>query len=167
MKPYLCPSLVRCRRRCILLPCFAANHYSLHAPFHAPLLLLLSPHTHTAPPWVGSKSPLGWWLGCTSHPGVLGSIPKREEPGKTGRHPVLQYWVPHGSHGDSAAANAGVHPQPPAGSQDNRNGKFLLPQLDGLHLAFKRRQVSPSASSSSTFVSTTLGPNPCRPPTPP
>jgi len=34
---------------------------------------------------------------CTSHPGVLGSIPKREEPGKTGRHPVLKYRVPHGS----------------------------------------------------------------------
>jgi hypothetical protein len=46
----------------------------------------------TAPPWVGSRSPDGWdqiprWAGgwaCTSHPGVLGSIPKREEPGKTG-----------------------------------------------------------------------------------
>jgi hypothetical protein len=45
-----------------------------------------------APPWVGSRSPDGWdqiprWAGgwaCTSHPGVLGSIPKREEPGKTG-----------------------------------------------------------------------------------
>jgi hypothetical protein len=35
---------------------------------------------------------------CTSHPGVLGSIPKREEPGKTGRHPELKYRVPHGSH---------------------------------------------------------------------
>ena len=35
---------------------------------------------------------------CTSHPGVLGSIPKREEPGKTGRHPVLKYGVPHGSY---------------------------------------------------------------------
>ena len=34
---------------------------------------------------------------CTSHPGVLGSIPKREEPGKIGRHPVLKYRVPHGS----------------------------------------------------------------------
>jgi hypothetical protein len=33
----------------------------------------------------------------TSHPGVLGSIPKREEPGQTGRHPVLKYRVPHGS----------------------------------------------------------------------
>jgi hypothetical protein len=36
----------------------------------------------------------GGWA-CTSHPGVLGSIPKREEPGKTGRHPVLKYRVPH------------------------------------------------------------------------
>ncbi len=31
-------------------------------------------------------------------PWSLGSIPKREEPGKTGRHPVLKYRVPHGSH---------------------------------------------------------------------
>jgi len=44
--------------------------------------------THTR--WAG-----GW--ACTSHPGVLGSIPKPEEPGKTGRHPVLKYRVPHGS----------------------------------------------------------------------
>jgi hypothetical protein len=112
-----------------------------------------SPHANSfvigtaTPPWVGSRSPLGWWLGlhqptwsfgfdsqsryqprpgwapdplmvgirspdglvvgsCTSQPGVLGSIPKREEPGKTGRHPVLKYrvvcvcvcvCVPHGS----------------------------------------------------------------------
>ena len=57
-------------------------------------------HTHTTtrhgwapdPPIMmvgpGIRSPIGraWWLGlqCTSHPGVLGSIPKREEPGKTG-----------------------------------------------------------------------------------
>ena len=37
----------------------------------------------------------------------------------------------------------------PAGSQDNINGKLLLPQLDRLHLAFQRSKVSPSASSSS------------------
>ena len=47
-----------------------------------------------APPWVGSRSPDGWdqiprpiglVVGSyTNHPGVLGSIPKREEPGKTG-----------------------------------------------------------------------------------
>ncbi len=51
-------------------------------------------------------TPDGWdqiprWAGCwacTSHPGVLGSIPKREEPGKTGSHPVIKYRVPHGSH---------------------------------------------------------------------
>jgi hypothetical protein len=60
---------------------------------------------HTPPPWVGSRSPDVWdqiprWAGgwaCTSHPGVLDSIPKREEPGKTGRHPVLKYRVPDGS----------------------------------------------------------------------
>ena len=56
---------------------------------------------------------------------------------------------PPPSAGGNAAANAGAHPQPPAGSQDNSNGKLLLPQLNRLHEAFKRRQVSPSASSSS------------------
>ena len=41
-------------------------------------------------PMVGIRSPIGLVVGsCTSHPGVLGSIPKREipkreEPGKTG-----------------------------------------------------------------------------------
>jgi hypothetical protein len=53
---------------------------------------------------VGSRSPDGWdqiprWAGgwaCTSHPGVLGSIPKREEPGKTGA-PCVKYLVPQGS----------------------------------------------------------------------
>ena len=34
---------------------------------------------------VGIRSPVSLVVGsCTSHPGVLGSIPKREEPGKTG-----------------------------------------------------------------------------------
>jgi hypothetical protein len=51
--------------------------------------------------------------------------------------------------GGGAAANAGAQPQPHAGSQDNGNGKLLLPQLDRLHLAFKRSQVSPSSSSTS------------------
>jgi hypothetical protein len=37
------------------------------------------------PPMVGIRSPIGLVVGsCTSHPAVLGSIPKREEPGKTG-----------------------------------------------------------------------------------
>ena len=41
--------------------------------------------------------PIGLVVGsCTSHPGVLGSIPKREEPEKQA-HPVLKYRVPHGS----------------------------------------------------------------------
>jgi hypothetical protein len=48
-------------------------------------------HTLPRPGWapdpllVGIRSPDGLVVGsCTSHPGVLGSIPKREEPGKTG-----------------------------------------------------------------------------------
>jgi hypothetical protein len=48
------------------------------------------------PRWAPDPQWAGGWA-CTSHPGVLGSIPKREEPGKTGRHPVLKYRVPHGS----------------------------------------------------------------------
>jgi hypothetical protein len=67
-------------------------------------------HTHR------SRSPDGWdqiprraggWA-CTSHPGVLGSIPKREEPGKTGRHPVLKYRVPYGSHAHSFVLGTAV-----------------------------------------------------------
>ena len=61
---------------------------------------------------------------------------------------VAQPAQPSGA-GGGAAANAGAHPQSHAGSQDNGNGKLLLPQLDRLHLAFKRSQVSPSASSTS------------------
>jgi hypothetical protein len=45
----------------------------------------------------GIRSPIGLVVGsCTSHPGVLISIPEREEPGKQA-HPVLKYRVPHGS----------------------------------------------------------------------
>jgi hypothetical protein len=36
-----------------------------------------------------------------------------------------------------------------AGSQDNGNGKLVLPQLNRLHEAFKRNQIPSSASSSS------------------
>jgi hypothetical protein len=37
------------------------------------------------PQMVGIRSPICLVVGsCTNHPGVLGSIPKREEPGKTG-----------------------------------------------------------------------------------
>jgi len=45
-----------------------------------------TPETLTPdPPMVGIRSPIGLVVGsCTSHPGVLGSIPKREQPGKTG-----------------------------------------------------------------------------------
>jgi hypothetical protein len=43
-----------------------------------------------------------------------------------------------------------ANPQPqPASSQDNGNGKLVLPQLNRLHEAFKRSQVSTPASSSS------------------
>jgi hypothetical protein len=68
-------------------------------------------HRSTAPPWVGSRSPDGWdqilrWAGgwaCASHPGVLGSIPKREEPGETGT-PCVK--VPGSSRVPSTQASA-------------------------------------------------------------
>jgi len=58
----------------------------------APLLKYRVPHGSQPrpgwapdPPMVGIRSPIGLVVGsCTSHPGVLGSIPKREEPEKTG-----------------------------------------------------------------------------------
>ena len=47
--------------------------------------LMACPGWAPDPPMVGIRSPIGLVVGsCTSHPGVLGSIPKREEPGKTG-----------------------------------------------------------------------------------
>jgi hypothetical protein len=57
-----------------------------------PVLKYRVPHgSQPRPGWapdplmVGIRSPNGLVVGsCTSHPGVLGSIPKREEPGKTG-----------------------------------------------------------------------------------
>ena len=58
--------------------------------------------------------------------------------------------APPSGAGGSATANAGATPQSqPAGSQDNGHGKLVLPQLNRLHEAFKRSQVSPPASSSS------------------
>jgi hypothetical protein len=49
----------------------------------------------------------------------------------------------------SAGGSAGDNPQPqPAGSQDNGNGKLVLQQLNRLHEAFKRSQISPASSSS-------------------
>jgi hypothetical protein len=70
-----------------------------------PVLKYRVPHgSQPRPGWdpdplmVGIRSPDGMVVGsCPRHPGGLGSIPKREDPGKTGRHPVLKYRVPHGS----------------------------------------------------------------------
>jgi hypothetical protein len=58
-----------------------------------------SPHANSfvlGPAVINTHTPAGGWA-CTSNAGVLGLIPKREEPGKTGRPPVLKYWVTHGS----------------------------------------------------------------------
>jgi hypothetical protein len=98
---------------------------SLNDRWHDVCVCIISEPSTRATPWVGSRSPDGWdqipylsqprtgWVpdppmvgirspiglvfgSCTSHPGVVGSIPKREEPGKTGA-PVLKYRVSHGS----------------------------------------------------------------------
>jgi hypothetical protein len=58
--------------------------------------------------------------------------------------------APPSGAGGSAAANVVANPQPqPAGSQDNGHGKLVLPQLNHLHEAFKRSQVSHPVSYSS------------------
>ena len=63
------------------------------------------------PPMVGIRSPIGLVVGsCTSHPGVLGSIPKREEPGKTGA-PCVK--VPGSSRVPSFIAHVLHSPPPP------------------------------------------------------
>jgi hypothetical protein len=65
------------------------------------------------------------------------------------------------SAGGSAAANAGANPQPqPPDSQGNGHGKLVLPQLNRLHEAFKRSQVSHPASSSSQDQQPTRRPSP-------
>ena len=62
-----------------------------HVESGGPILTAGSEGGHILTPrWAG-----GWT--CTSHPGVFGLMPKREEPGKTGHHPVLKHRVPHGS----------------------------------------------------------------------
>jgi hypothetical protein len=77
---------------------------------------------------VGSRSPDGWdqipypaawWLG-TSHPGVLVSIPKREEPGKTGA-PCVK--VP----GSSRV------PAPPCSARCRHHPLLWVPVFDGCH----------------------------------
>jgi hypothetical protein len=61
------------------------------------------PGSSQVPKGRGSQIPAGLVVGLAPAtlefwPKTLGLIPKREEPGKTGRHPVLKYRVPHGSH---------------------------------------------------------------------
>jgi hypothetical protein len=67
-----------------------------------PVLKYRVPHGfQPRPGWAPDPRWAGGWCKAdprwASHPGVLCSIPKREEPGKTGRQPVLKYRVLHGS----------------------------------------------------------------------
>jgi hypothetical protein len=75
--------------------------------------------------------------------------------------PAAAQPAPSSGAGTSAAENAGANPQPhSAGSQDNGHGKLVLPQLNCLHEAFKRSQVSHPSSSSSLDQQPTLRPSP-------
>ena len=77
-----------------------------------------APVWRPGPPWVGSRSPDGWdqiprWAGgrVLHQPpwtGVMGSIPKREELGKTGA-PCVQ--VPGSSHRPRLVASRSTCPQ--------------------------------------------------------
>jgi len=81
---------------------------------------------------VGIRSPISLVVrSCTSHPGVLGSIPKREEPGKTGA-PCVQ--VPGSSRVPASARRLEEHmsstiPLPPREQLCNRyySNKRTLP----------------------------------------
>jgi hypothetical protein len=69
---------------------------------------------------IGIRSPDELVVGsCTSHPGVLGPIPKREEPGKTGRHPVLS----------TGFLTGPSHRQVPGSSQPNRRALLCLGEI--------------------------------------
>jgi hypothetical protein len=71
--------------------------------------------------------------------------------------------APPSGAGDGNAANSVATPEPQhAGSQDNGNGKLVLPQLNHLQAAFKRSQVSPLCLPALRTISP-LGPAPfCR-----
>jgi hypothetical protein len=64
--------------------------------------------------------------------------------------------------GGSAAANAGAPPPPPpARAQDVSSGTLVLPQLNRLHEAYKRRQDAlPASSTSQDLQPTASGPIP-------
>jgi hypothetical protein len=116
------------------------------APLHAPLSRSGCQATTSRTPQVGLPPPSAGSSACTGTSCSSTTAPSsRQWHSPRSRPNVLSRKVA----GGGAAANAGAHPQPHAGSQDNGNSKLLLPQLDRLHLAFKRSQVSPSASSSS------------------
>jgi hypothetical protein len=82
----------KCRRRRSVLK-YRVPHGSQPRPGWAPdplMVVIKSPDGLV----VGlAPATLELWVRFPCHP-------KREEPGKTGRHPVLKYWVPHGSQRD-------------------------------------------------------------------
>jgi hypothetical protein len=91
-----------------------------------------------------SAKPMGWCGSCTSHPGVLGLISKREEPGKTG---ALSVKVPGSSRvPDELEEQSRTRSNESRGVEDQ-----LEPQCPGLW-----HSSSPSARS--------LSPSPSPPP---
>jgi hypothetical protein len=146
-----------------------------------PVLKYRVPHgSQPRPGWapdplmVGIRSPDGLVVGsCTSHPGVLGSIPKREEPGKTGAPCIkvpgssrvpgetfLPLWRGAGGCGLLAgtrrrpAAEDGVPPSLPRPPHTH----ILLARSPAPYSPFRRRAHSPTAFS---------GPMARPPPSPP
>jgi hypothetical protein len=132
-------------------------------------LFFVHVHMKPRPGWapdpllVGIRSLDGLVVGsCTSHSGVLGSIPKREEPGKTGRHPVLKYRVPHGSQdpdlpswrgAGGGGLLAGTRRRPaaedgvPPSLQIPPHTCILLTRSPAPYSPFRRRAHSPTAFS--------------------
>ena len=81
--------------------------------------------------------------------------------------PAAAQPAPPSGEGGGAAAKASTNPQPQhPGSQDNGNGKLVLPQPNRLHEVFKIGTIRPSSANdafdpalwaTTKFVSTTIG----------
>ena len=125
-----------------------AAAYATNARFVAFLGTFARPDQEVWLPGNDLQDPATWSVPplCTLkhlHAALLQDYDCTEQP--VANQPAL----PSGA-GGSAAANAGTPPPPPlARSQDPGSGTLVLPQLNRLHEAYKRRQVAPPASSSS------------------
>ena len=102
-----------------------------------------------------SAKPMGWCGSCTSHPGVLGLISKREEPGKTG---ALSVKVPGSSRvPDELEEQSRTRSNESRGVEDQ-----LEPQCPGLWHSSSPSARSFSRSPSPPTPSFTQSPSPPR-----